>query len=264
MNREQGTGNREQKRANREQEMGKKITRRDAIQYSAMTVAGLSLTGLKPEQLIAQAQQPPAPAQQPWPDTLVERPLRNIAPLPLNPDGSAPEHPASAAGAISDPSLWRFNRNQPPQIEYDYRKMRVKVDAREVTRRTGTLTFADLEPLPQHSGIHLLQCGAPNPRGIVKWTGVRFRDFAEMLGAQNFTHYARIIGADRAWVEEDMKTLLHPQVMLAWLMNDQPILPKHGAPLRLIIPFRYGGRHIKAISEIVFTATNFPLPTLPG
>jgi len=32
------------------------------------------------------------------------------------------------------------------------------------------------------SHTFLLQCGAPNPRGVVKWTGVRFGDFADMLG----------------------------------------------------------------------------------
>src|SRR5207247_757278 len=161
----------------------RKITRRDAINYSCMTVAGLSLAGLEPKKLVAQGQ---PQAQEAWPDTLVERPLRDLAPLP------------------------------------------------------------------------------PNPRGIVKWTGVRFADFAEMLGIQPFAHYARIIGADRFWVEEDLRTLLQPQVMLAWLMNGQPMPPKHGAPLRLIIPFRYGARHSNAISEIIFTPTGFPLPTLPG
>ena len=238
-----------------------KISRREAINYSCLTVAGLSLTGLKPEELLAQAA---AQATEPWPDTLVERPVRNIAPLPLNPDGSAPEHTPDEAGMLSEPSLWRFNKNQPPQIEYDYRKMRIKVDSRGHARRAGTLTFADLDPLPRRSATYLLQCGAPNPRGIVKWTGVRFADFAEMLGMQPFAHYVRIIGADRFWVEEDLKTLMHPQVMLAWMLNDQPIPPKNGAPLRLVIPFRYGARSVKAISEIIITPTGFPLPTLPG
>jgi len=261
MSREQGTGNREQRTA-------KKVTRREAIEYSCMTVAGLSLAGLKPEELVAQAPAPPAQgqaqAQQPWPDTLVERQVRNIAPLPLNADGSAPEHAASEAGTISDPSLWRYNNNQPPQIDYDFRNLRIKLDSRGHAKKMGTLTFADLDPLPRRSGTYLLQCGAPNPRGIVKWTGVRFSDFAEMLGLQPFAHYARIIGADRFWMDEEIKTLLHPQVMLVWLMNDQPILPKHGAPLRLIIPFRYGAHHVKAVSEIILTPTGFPLPTLPG
>jgi DMSO/TMAO reductase YedYZ molybdopterin-dependent catalytic subunit len=239
----------------------RKITRRDAINYSCLTVAGLSLVGLNPKKLVAQGQ---PQAQEPWPDTLVERSLRDIAPLPLNPDGSAPEHSPNEAGPLSEPTLWRYNKNQPPQIDYDFHRMRIKVDSRGHARRMGTLTFTDLEPLPRHSATYLLQCGAPNPRGIVTWTGVRFADFAEMLGIQPFAHYARIIGADRFWVEEDLRTLLQPQVMLAWLMNDQPIPPKHGAPLRLIIPFRYGARHVKAISEIIFTPTGFPLPILPG
>jgi len=241
----------------------KKITRREAIEYSCMAAAGMAAAGMSSKELLAQGQGQ-AQAQPPWPDNLSERELRNIAPLPLNADGSAPEHPASEAGAISDPALWRFNNNQPPAIDTDYRNMKIKVDTRGHARKFGTLTFADLDPLPRASGTYLLQCGAPNPRGIVKWTGVRFRDFAEMLGMQPFAHYARFIGADRFWAEEDLRTLMHPQVMLAWMMNDQPIPAKHGAPLRLIIPFRYGARHVKAISEMIFTPTGFPLPQMPA
>ena len=249
MNREQGIGNREQKG----------MTRREAIEVSCMTLAGMAAVGFGPQAARAQAQ-----AQEQWPDNLSERDLRKIAPLPLNADGSAPEHSEAEAGEISEPSLWRFNKNQPPQIDYDYRNLKIKVDTRGHARKMGTLTFADLDPLPRHSGTYLLQCGAPNPRGVAKWTGVRFSDFAEMLGMQPFAHYARFIGADRFWTEESMETLLRPQVMLAWMMNDRPIEPKHGAPLRLIIPFRYGARHVKAISEMVFSPTGFPLPQMPG
>jgi len=58
------------------------------------------------------------------------------------------------------------------------------VDSRARRKLSGTLSFSDLEKLPQHSQITLLQCGAPNPKGIVKWTGVRFSEFAKSVGAQ--------------------------------------------------------------------------------
>ena len=118
------------------------ISRRKALSISGSTLAGLSFGVLRPERLIG-AQ---VPGQEDWPDELVERPLREgfPAPLPLNTDGSAPEHPASAAGPISDPLMWRTEGRQTPEIEFDYREMRIKVDTRGLAIRTGTLRFSDL------------------------------------------------------------------------------------------------------------------------
>lgn len=189
---------------------------------------------------------------------MVETNLREVAVLPLKPDDSAVEYTPKDAGTISG-VLWR-TKNQTPAIEFDYRKMKIKVDAGGTAKLSGTLTFSDLEKLPRHSYVVLLQCGAPNPRGIVTWTGVRFADFAQALGMQPFAYYCRFVGSDAYFVEEDMKMLMHPQVVLAWLLNDQPITPEHGVPLRLIIPFRYGARSLKTITEIQFITTSFASP----
>ena len=228
-----------------------KMSRREAMQFSATALAGLSFGAIKPSELAAQSAQP-------QPEGLADTKLREVAALPLTPDGSAVEYTPKDAGTISG-VLWR-TKNQTPDIEFDYRKMKIKVDARGTVKRSGTLTFSDLEKMPRHSYVVLLQCGTPNPRGIVKWTGVRFADFTQALGVQPFAYYCRFVGSDAYFVEEDMRTLMHPQVVLAWLLNDQPIPPDHGAPLRLIIPFRYGARSLKAITEIQLTATSFASP----
>ncbi len=141
--------------------------------------------------------------------------------------------------------------------------MAIKVDTRGLAKLAGTLRYSDLEPLPRATGTYLLQCGAPLPRGIVKWTGVRFADFADMLGLAPGAHYCRFLASDGHYVDEAVGTLRHPQVMLVWMMNDQPLPPDHGAPLRLIIPFRYGQRSIKAITEIMFATPSLPLPAPP-
>ncbi|HEV3140556.1 MAG TPA: molybdopterin-dependent oxidoreductase [Vicinamibacterales bacterium] len=238
------------------------ISRRDAICLSGSTLAGLSVGVLTRDTLRAQS----APPQEPWPDHLVERPLREGFPaaLPLNPDGSAPEHPTSEAGPISNPLMWRTPDRQAPSIEFDYNKMAIKVDTRGLAKLSGTIRFPDLERLPRVSHTFLLQCGAANPRGVVKWTGVRFADVADMLGLVPGAHYCRLIASDRDYVDEAVSTLRHPQVMLAWLMNDAPIPPRHGAPLRLIVPFRYGNRSIKAITEMMFATPGLPMPPLPA
>ena len=227
------------------------LSRRETIQISAGAVAAISLAAIRPTPAAAQ----PAPAAQP--DSLVDTKLRTIASLPLNPDGSAPEH-SEADIKMLEGVFWKTKGT--PDIEFDYNKMKIKVDARGTANLAGTLRFSDLEKLPRHSQITLLQCGAPKPTGIVKWTGVRFSDFAKMLQAQDFAAYGRFVSSDGYVIDEDIKTLMHPQVMLAWMINDRPIPPEHGAPLRLVVPFRYGARSLKAITEIQLTATSFPPP----
>jgi DMSO/TMAO reductase YedYZ molybdopterin-dependent catalytic subunit len=224
------------------------LSRRETIQ-SATAIAALSVAAIRSAPAAA------AQAAPPLPDNLAEARLRTIAPLPLQPDGSAVEYSQGEAGPI-DGVLWKTKDT--PDIEFDYRKMKVKVDGRGTSKLSGTLSFADLEKLPRHSQITLLQCGAVKPHGIVKWTGVRFSDFAASVGAQSFANYARVTASDDYYLDEDMKVLMHPQVMLAWMANDAALPPQNGAPLRLVVPFRYGARSVKAITSIQFTATSFP------
>ena len=136
--------------------------------------------------------------------------------------------------------------------------MKIRVDPRGNARLRGTMVLADLEKLPRFSQTTLLQCGTPTPSGVVKWGGVRFSDFAQMIGLSKEGHYVRFIAVDRHYVDEPVEVLMRPQVMLAWMMNDQPIPPDHGAPLRLVIPFRYGNRNLKAITDIMVGTPALP------
>jgi DMSO/TMAO reductase YedYZ molybdopterin-dependent catalytic subunit len=95
----------------------------------------------------------------------------------------------------------------------------------------------------------------------VKWTGVRFADFLDMIGLIDRAKdngYARFVASDGFYTDESIKELRSPQVMLAWMMNDEPIPPAHGAPLRLVVPFRYGNRSIKAIESITLAVPGLP------
>jgi DMSO/TMAO reductase YedYZ molybdopterin-dependent catalytic subunit len=40
--------------------------------------------------------------------------------------------------------------------------------------------------------------------------------------------------------------------ILAYEMNAKPLMPKHGEPLRLIIPVKYGIKNLKRIGSITF------------
>jgi hypothetical protein len=46
-------------------------------------------------------------------------------------------------------------------------------------------------------------------------------------------------------------------VILAYEMNGQPLLPQHGAPLRLIVPGWYGMTNVKWLDSIEAISTPF-------
>ena len=235
-----------------------KLSRRDAIRVSGTTVAGLSMGVMNPSGMLGQAQ------EQEWPDRLVEGEPRQRSDLPLNADGSAPEHSESSADDGITGVIYRYTGGEAPDIEHDFRRATIKLNSVGLARLGGTVRFSDLESLPRHSMTTLLQCGAPVPKGIVKWTGVRFRDFADMIGVRAPAHYCRLISHDGYFTDEEMPTMVHSQVMLAWMLNDEPLPPVNGAPIRLVIPFRYGARSIKAISEITFGSPGLPMRAPPS
>ena len=47
-----------------------------------------------------------------------------------------------------------------------------------------------------------------------------------------------------------MPSMLHPQTLLCYEMNGKPLTLEHGAPLRLVIPHKYGIKNIKRIGLI--------------
>ncbi|MBV9306300.1 MAG: molybdopterin-dependent oxidoreductase, partial [Acidobacteriaceae bacterium] len=46
---------------------------------------------------------------------------------------------------------------------------------------------------------------------------------------------------------------LHPQTLLCYEMNGAPLTGEHGAPLRLVIPVKYGIKNLKRIGSITYT-----------
>jgi len=55
------------------------------------------------------------------------------------------------------------------------------------------------------------------------------------------------------YVGWDMPSILHPQTLLAYEMNGEPLKPENGAPLRIASPTKYGIKQIKRIGRIEFT-----------
>ena len=53
--------------------------------------------------------------------------------------------------------------------------------------------------------------------------------------------------------DSDTPSALHPQTLLAWALNDEPLTVEHSAPLRLVIPVKYGIKNLKRIGALRWT-----------
>ena len=47
--------------------------------------------------------------------------------------------------------------------------------------------------------------------------------------------------------------MMHPQTLLCYELQGEPLEQLHGAPLRLVTPLKYGTKQIKRIGSIAFT-----------
>ncbi len=118
-----------------------------------------------------------------------------------------------------------------------------------------TLQLPDVQSLPRQEMITKFCC-IEGWSVIQKWTGVRFSDFTRKYlppGASLTDYVYMATDGEDYFVGLDIKSVLHPQTLLVWEQNDKPLVYEHGAPLRLIIPVKYGIKNLKRIGLIRFT-----------
>lgn len=119
------------------------------------------------------------------------------------------------------------------------------------------IPLSAIKALPNYTMTTEFKCVEGWSR-IATWKGVRLADFLQKFGAPSqyvglSTPVDGVDAAgrpDRYYVGFDRPSALHPQTLLAFELNGQPLTEGHGAPLRLVSTVKYGYKCIKRISVI--------------
>ncbi|RYE24608.1 MAG: molybdopterin-binding oxidoreductase [Sphingobacteriales bacterium] len=120
---------------------------------------------------------------------------------------------------------------------------------------TITITLDSIKALPKTEIVFDFKC-IEGWSQVTHWSGVRFSDFVKHygLGKEGAMNYVGLITPDKQYyVGIDMPSALHPQTLLCYEMNGEPLPVKQGYPLRLIIPTKYGIKSLKRIGTICFS-----------
>jgi DMSO/TMAO reductase YedYZ molybdopterin-dependent catalytic subunit len=112
---------------------------------------------------------------------------------------------------------------------------------------------ADILRLPritQSSRLKCVQCWS----GRILWEGFRAGELLKLVAPKPEASWIRIDCADRYFDFLKMEDLVHPRTLFATGMNGEALSPEHGAPLRLVIPFKYGYRSSKLITRLTLAS----------
>ena len=128
----------------------------------------------------------------------------------------------------------------------------------KVARKPGdtlVLTLDDIKALPKTEIVFDFKC-VEGWSQVTWWGGVRFADFLEKynLASQMAMKYVGLITPDGTYyVGNDMPSMLQAQTLLCYEMNGEPLPQNQGYPLRLIIPVKYGIKHLKRVGVMYFS-----------
>jgi DMSO/TMAO reductase YedYZ molybdopterin-dependent catalytic subunit len=174
-----------------------------------------------------------------------------IADSLFNPSSRAPEFPpdritpervngmVGLESAGFDPATWRLSVVGPGIVG------------------GSTLALQDIKRLPRIEMITEFKC-IEGWSLVQKWGGVRFSDLVQSImpgkSVSDLPRYVSLTTPDEQYfVGWEIEQIMHPQTLLAYELNGQPLTLEHGAPLRLASPLKYGIKQIKRIGRIEFT-----------
>ncbi len=142
----------------------------------------------------------------------------------------------------------------------------VKIDG--MVDNPGTYSLQQLtEGLTEEERIYRFRCVEAWSM-IVPWNGFELKDILDKAGVQSGAKYVAFETANRPdempgvrfrtldWPYREglrLDEAMHPLTMMATGIYGKPIPNQNGAPIRLVVPWKYGFKSIKSIVRITLT-----------
>ena len=120
-----------------------------------------------------------------------------------------------------------------------------------LVEKPQALALPQLRALPsetQNSRMKCVQCWSSR----TTWSGFRFKSLLDIAKPTKKAKAVRIDCADKWYEYFTLEEILKPHVMMVLDFAGKPLPDKHGAPLRLLDPSRYGYKSAKLITGITF------------
>ena len=213
----------------------------------------------------------PSPERSGW--------FKETGPFIAHSDGKSLEARLESIQGLITPVPLFFVRNNSASVDVDVDSWRLVVEGDAVTDRVE-LSYDAIRQLPGRAFMSYLEC-AGNHRAMFdrvqgrpaegtqwgtggvgngEWTGVSLRDVLELAGIRDDALSVLLVGLDEESPEDGFRRALpvekamHPDTLLAYALNGEPLTRDHGYPLRAVIPGWVGASNIKWLGRIVVSS----------
>ena len=103
----------------------------------------------------------------------------------------------------------------------------------------------------QVSDFHCVEGWSVNE---VKWKGIRLKTIFDRAGLKSEAAYVTFHSGSGIYSDSlSINEALEQDVMLAYMMDDEPLPEEQGRPLRLVMPRMFGYKNVKWVNRITLT-----------
>jgi sulfoxide reductase catalytic subunit YedY len=221
--------------------------------FTRLVLGGIALSvlsGCAPEETV---QAPPTSTSKSMPSPTKETPsptpsVTKVAPPVVTPTPTPTSSPT--------PVLLR-NENRPGFFIRYYKPFkpvdpdRWTLSVEGLVKSPQALALPDVQSLPLVSQVSRMKC-VECWSAAAKWEGFHLRSLMEIVDPLPEAKWLHFYCADDYYESLNLEELLMERVLFVHRMNDQTLPDVYGAPLRLMVPFKYGYKSPKAIVRLVF------------
>ena len=185
------------------------------------------------------------------------------------------EAPTSLENITSYNNFYEFStdKSEPAELAQNFKTSPWEIEISGLCAKPGKLSFEDLiKPHALEDRIYRMRC-VEGWSMVIPWQGIALADVLkrfEPLGSAKYVAFESL--ADPAQMPGLASNILqwpyveglrldeamHPLTLLATGLYGEKLPPQNGAPLRLVVPWKYGFKGIKSIVKISFAADEPP------
>jgi DMSO/TMAO reductase YedYZ molybdopterin-dependent catalytic subunit len=192
-----------------------------------------------------------------------------ITPPPTDTSGSVATATKAASSGVAPtptpgpiPALLR-NENRPGFFIRYYKPFKAvnpdqwTLSVEGLLKNPQSLTLPDVQSLPFVSQVSRMTC-VEGWSAAAKWGGFHLSSLLQLVEPRQEAKWVHFYCADDYFESLTLEELLAERVLFVHHMNDEPLPDVYGAPLRVIVPPKYGYKGPKAITRLVLAEEELP------